>query len=151
MLSKKRFVSTGWEPKTKTKSIHFIAFLLAERRVKVLALVGRPFCWAVVPALTVHALARCYHGVLAYAFGQDFPNGPPVSRVPALGDSFVSVPFKPAFMSAQVEQPREGTMRDIRGDLQERAVIVDEQIRAAAAHSDKAIQRLPNGTGCEDS
>jgi hypothetical protein len=25
MLSKRRFVSTGWEPKTKTKSIHFIA------------------------------------------------------------------------------------------------------------------------------
>jgi hypothetical protein len=25
MLSKKRLVSTGWEPKTKTKSIHFIA------------------------------------------------------------------------------------------------------------------------------
>src|SRR5262245_27115381 len=24
MLSKRRFVSTGWEPKTKTKSIHFI-------------------------------------------------------------------------------------------------------------------------------
>jgi hypothetical protein len=29
-------------------------------------------------------------------------------------------------------------MRDIRGDLQERAVLVDEQIRAAAAHFDKA-------------
>ena len=33
-------------------------------------------------------------------------------------------------------------MRDIRGDLQERAVLVDEQIRAAAAHFDKAIQQL---------
>ena len=33
-------------------------------------------------------------------------------------------------------------MRDIRGDLQERAIIVDEQIRAAAAHFDKAIQQL---------
>src|SRR5262245_11434751 len=37
MLSKRRFVSTGWEPKTKTKSIHFIASslenLLAVRRL----------------------------------------------------------------------------------------------------------------------
>ena len=33
-------------------------------------------------------------------------------------------------------------MRDIRGDLQERAVLVDGQIRAAAAHFDKAIQQL---------
>ena len=33
-------------------------------------------------------------------------------------------------------------MRDIRGDLQERAILVDEQIRAAAAHFDKAIQQL---------
>ena len=33
-------------------------------------------------------------------------------------------------------------MRDIRGDLQERAVLVDQQIRAAAAHFDKAIQQL---------
>jgi hypothetical protein len=33
-------------------------------------------------------------------------------------------------------------MRDIRGDLQERAVLVDEQIRATAAHFDKAIQQL---------
>ena len=33
-------------------------------------------------------------------------------------------------------------MRDIRGDLQERAIFVDEQIRAAAAHFDKAIQQL---------
>ena len=33
-------------------------------------------------------------------------------------------------------------MRDIRGDLQERAFLVDEQIRAAAAHFDKAIQQL---------
>jgi hypothetical protein len=75
------------------------------------------------------------------AFGQDFPNGPRIAY-PCLGASFVSVPFKPAFMSAQVGQPREGTMRDIRGDLQERAILVDEQIRAAAAHFDKAIQQL---------
>ena len=33
-------------------------------------------------------------------------------------------------------------MRDIRGDLQERVILVDEQIRAAAAHFDKAIQQL---------
>jgi hypothetical protein len=33
-------------------------------------------------------------------------------------------------------------MRDIRGDLQERASLVDEQIRAAAAYFDKAIQQL---------
>src|SRR6478736_7802114 len=33
-------------------------------------------------------------------------------------------------------------MRDIRGDLQERAILVDEQIRAAAAHFDRAIQQL---------
>jgi len=33
-------------------------------------------------------------------------------------------------------------MRDIRGDLQERAFLVDEQIRAAAAHFDKAVQQL---------
>jgi hypothetical protein len=45
-------------------------------------------------------------------------------------------------MSAQVGQTREGTMRDIRGDLQERAILVDEQIRAAVAHFDKAIQQL---------
>ena len=55
---------------------------------------------------------------------------------------FVSVPFKLAFMTAQVGQPLEGTMRDIRGDLQERAILVDEQIRAAVAHFDKAIQQL---------
>jgi hypothetical protein len=45
-------------------------------------------------------------------------------------------------MSAQVGQPREGTVRDIRGDLQERANLVEEQIRVAAAHFDKAIQKL---------
>ena len=45
-------------------------------------------------------------------------------------------------MSAQVGQTLEGTVRDIRGDLQERAILVDEQMRAAAAHYDKAIQRL---------
>ena len=33
-------------------------------------------------------------------------------------------------------------MRDIRGDLQERAILVDEQIRASVAHFDKAIQQL---------
>ena len=75
------------------------------------------------------------------AFGQDFPNGPRIAY-PCFGASFVSVPFKPAFMSAQVGQPREGTMRDIRGDLQERAILVDEQIRASVAHFDKAIQQL---------
>ena len=41
------------------------------------------------------------HGVLAYRFGQDFPNGPRIAY-PCFGASFVSVPFKPAFMSAQV-------------------------------------------------
>jgi hypothetical protein len=45
-------------------------------------------------------------------------------------------------MSAQVGQPREGTMRDIRGDLQERAILVEGQIRAAVAHFDTAIQQL---------
>ena len=33
-------------------------------------------------------------------------------------------------------------MRDIRGDLQERANLVDEQIRAVGAHFDKTIQQL---------
>ena len=33
-------------------------------------------------------------------------------------------------------------MRDIRGDLQERATLVDEQIRAVVAHFDKTIQQL---------
>ena len=33
-------------------------------------------------------------------------------------------------------------MRDIRGDLQERATLIDDQIRVAVAHFDKAIQRL---------
>ena len=33
-------------------------------------------------------------------------------------------------------------MRDIRGDLQERAILVDEQIRAAVAHFDQAVQQL---------
>src|SRR5512146_924641 len=56
------------------------------------------------------------------------PNGPRIAY-PCFGASFVSVLF-------------EGTMRDIRGDLQERAILVDEQIRAAVAHFDKAIQQL---------
>jgi hypothetical protein len=33
-------------------------------------------------------------------------------------------------------------MRDIRSDLEERAHISDEQIRAAYAHFEKAVQRL---------
>ena len=33
-------------------------------------------------------------------------------------------------------------MRDIRGDLQERAILVEGQIRAAVAHFDTAIQQL---------
>jgi hypothetical protein len=33
-------------------------------------------------------------------------------------------------------------MRDIRSDLQERATLLDEQLRAAVAHFDKAIQQL---------
>ena len=33
-------------------------------------------------------------------------------------------------------------MRDIRGDLKERAILVDEQIRAAVSHFDNAIQQL---------
>ena len=33
-------------------------------------------------------------------------------------------------------------MRDIRSDLQERATLVDEQIRAAVAHFEKTIQQL---------
>ena len=33
-------------------------------------------------------------------------------------------------------------MRDIRSDLQERATLIDDQIRAAVAHFDKAIQQL---------
>jgi lipase chaperone LimK len=35
-------------------------------------------------------------------------------------------------------------MRDIRSDLQERANIIEEQIRAAYAHFEKAIQQLQN-------
>src|SRR6476469_4988533 len=76
-------------------------------------------------------------------FDKGFPNGPRIAY-PSFGASFVSVPFKPAFMSAQVGQTLEGTVRDIRGDLQERAILVDEQMMAAAAHYDKAIQRLQN-------
>ena len=72
-------------------------------------------------------------------FGQDFPNS---LAYPASGLLSLAFLCKLAFLSAQVEQPREGTMRDIRGDLQERAILVDEQIRAAAAHFDKAIQQL---------
>jgi hypothetical protein len=37
---------------------------------------------------------------------------------------------------------REATMRDIQSDLQERATLIDEQIRAACAHFEKAIQQL---------
>ena len=33
-------------------------------------------------------------------------------------------------------------MRDIRSDLQERATLIDDQIRAAVAHFDKTIQQL---------
>ena len=33
-------------------------------------------------------------------------------------------------------------MRDIRGDLQERAILVDEQIRSVVSHFDKTIQQL---------
>ena len=33
-------------------------------------------------------------------------------------------------------------MRDIRSDLQERATLIDDQLRAAVAHFDKAIQQL---------
>ena len=33
-------------------------------------------------------------------------------------------------------------MRDIRSDLQERATLIDEQIRAAVAHFDKTVQQL---------
>ena len=33
-------------------------------------------------------------------------------------------------------------MRDIRSDLQERATLIDEQIRATVAHFDKTIQQL---------
>src|SRR6476469_6676832 len=51
MLSKKRFVSTGWEPKTKTKSINFIAFL----QVKA----GRGF-----PKHTLDRLPLMKHGTI---------------------------------------------------------------------------------------
>jgi hypothetical protein len=33
-------------------------------------------------------------------------------------------------------------MRDIRGDLQERATLIDEEIRAACAHYEKILQQL---------
>ncbi len=33
-------------------------------------------------------------------------------------------------------------MRDIRGDLQERAILCEEQIRAACAHFEKMVQQL---------
>jgi hypothetical protein len=35
-------------------------------------------------------------------------------------------------------------MRDIRSDLQERANLIEEQVRAAYAHFEKAVQRLQN-------
>jgi hypothetical protein len=65
----------------------------------------------------------------------------PTFRV-RLGLSSDSVPLQTRISVCSVQQPREGTMRDIRGDLQERAILVDEQIRTAAAHFDKAIQKL---------
>jgi hypothetical protein len=36
----------------------------------------------------------------------------------------------------------EGAMRDIRSDLQERATLIDEQIRAAYDHFEKTVQQL---------
>ena len=41
-------------------------------------------------------------------------------------------------------------MRDIRSDLQERATLVDEQIRAAVAHFEKTIQQLQAERDAED-
>ena len=35
-------------------------------------------------------------------------------------------------------------MRDIRSDLQERATLIDEQIRAAYSHFEKAVEQLKN-------
>jgi hypothetical protein len=41
-------------------------------------------------------------------------------------------------------------MRDIRSDLQERATLIDEQIRAVFTHIEKTIEQLQR-TGCEKS
>ena len=35
-------------------------------------------------------------------------------------------------------------MRDIRSDLQERATLVDEQIRVAYSHFEKTVEQLKN-------
>jgi len=35
-------------------------------------------------------------------------------------------------------------MRDIRSDLQERATLIEEQIRAAYAHFERTVQQLQN-------
>ena len=35
-------------------------------------------------------------------------------------------------------------MRDIRSDLQERATLIDEQIRAAYSHFEKTVEQLKN-------
>src|SRR6476646_4807910 len=60
-VSKKRFVSTGWEPKTKTKSIHFIASSSAKAAEGVGFGRAAHFCCGSGARATVHALARCYH------------------------------------------------------------------------------------------
>src|SRR5207342_3387322 len=99
------------------------------------------FCCCSDARATVHALARCYHGGLAYWFGQTHRKAL-VLRVPASGLPTLAFFSNPHFHLFRSGQPREGTMRDIRGDLQERAILVDEQIRAAVAHFDKAIQQL---------
>jgi hypothetical protein len=51
---------------------------------------------------------------------------------------------KPGRYSAQLSAPlnREAAMRDIQSDLQERATVIDEQIRTAYARFEKAIQQL---------
>ena len=35
-------------------------------------------------------------------------------------------------------------MRDIRSDLQERAILIDEQIRAAYSHFEQTVEQLKN-------
>jgi hypothetical protein len=39
-------------------------------------------------------------------------------------------------------------MRDIRSDLQERATLIDDQLRAAVAHFDKTIRQLQTSALC---
>ena len=68
--------------------------------------------------------------------GLSDPDFSPVLRTPLPGASFL--------LSSEHGKNREGAMRDIRSDLQERATLIDGEIRAAYAHYEKMIQQVQN-------